>query len=294
MAIRKHRLNAFQVFDILHRRIVARQPTAAIRLGDGEGALLGYPRITNRADVDRSLRIWLGTTAIADADLHMLAGALRDAVRHADVIGIPRRKQVEKFRLFGAVERAIALYDLMDEARPLTCAALHRLLQHALLFRPLIAHLPFLGVVSSRDVAEPLQRLFGIGTVRWYGVRGEADYPGSVVMPHYPSGFAALSERLSVPYAGAVFLVGAGAFGKIYCHWIKDKGGIAIDIGSIFDSWALVGRIGHSVRGLDVYRDLPKISSGAAVTRYNDLLDHFALDSPRATPDTLPALPEYW
>ena len=216
-------------------------------------------------------------------------------MRHADVIGLPRHKQVEDFRLYRVVEQAMALHDLVDREKLLmTDAALHRLLQHALLFRPLIAHRSFLGIVSSRDVAKPLEHLFDIHRVRWYGVRGEADHPGSIVMPHYPDGFVTLAEELTVPYAGAVFLVGAGAFGKIYCQWIKAKGGIAIDIGSIFDSWALVGRIGHSVRSLDVYRDLPQISSSAAVRRYNDLLDYFALDSPRATPDTLPALPEYW
>ena len=46
MALKDRRLNAFQVFDILQQRIIARQPTTVIRLGDGEGALLGYPRIT--------------------------------------------------------------------------------------------------------------------------------------------------------------------------------------------------------------------------------------------------------
>ena len=97
-----------------------------------------------------------------------------------------------------------------------------------------------------------------------------------------------------MPFPGALFLVGAGAFGKIYCHWIRDRGGIAVDIGSLFDSWAGVGRVGHAVRGLDVYRAWPRISRGAAVARYNVLLDHFALDCPRATAANLPALPASW
>ena len=32
--------------------------------------------------------------------------------------------------------------------------------------------------------------------------------------------------------------MGAGLLGKIICHQIYSKGGIAIDIGSIFDGWA--------------------------------------------------------
>ena len=33
-------------------------------------------------------------------------------------------------------------------------------------------------------------------------------------------------------------LVGAGPLGKVYCNEVKLAGGVALDIGSIFDSWA--------------------------------------------------------
>ena len=256
--------------------------------------MLGYPELTDRADIDIFLRIWLRTTAIDEADVLALATALREAVSHADVIGLPRRKQFEQHRLWAAVERALAHFDLLAPKTLLTHTALHRLLQHALLFRPLLADLPFVGVVSSRDVGGALQELFGIRTVRWHGVRGERDHPGSVATMPYPDGFKALRQTLTVPYRGAVFLVGAGVFGKVYCHWIKARGGIAIDIGAIFDSWAQIGRGGHPVRSLDVYREMPTISREAAMERYNELLDHFELDVPRATPDNLPPLPEQW
>lgn len=99
---------------------------------------------------------------------------------------------------------------------------------------------------------------------------------------------------MTVPFPGALFLVGAGVFGKIYCHWIKARDGIAIDIGGQFDAWAGIGRGRHPVRSLDVYRDHPRISRAAAVERYNALLDHFGLDCPRANVANLPALPAAW
>jgi hypothetical protein len=37
---------------------------------------------------------------------------------------------------------------------------------------------------------------------------------------------------------GKVFLVGAGGLGKIYCMLIKEHGGLAYDIGALFDGWA--------------------------------------------------------
>ena len=39
---------------------------------------------------------------------------------------------------------------------------------------------------------------------------------------------------------------------------------------------------------------MPTISREAAMERYNELLDHFELDVPRATSDNLPPLPEQW
>lgn len=287
-------MTAFGVFALVRRWSLARQPAAVIRLGDGEGALLGYPRFTSRADVDTFLNIWLRTTAVAEADVQLLCTALKRAVAHADVVGLPRAKQAAAHPRWAAVALALEAFDLVRPRTPLTDAALHRLLSHALLFRPLLADAPFLGLVSCRDVGGQLQEVFGIREVRWYGVRGQRDQPGPVPTPHFPDGFVELRETLTVPFPGALFLVGAGAFGKIYCHWIKARGGIAIDIGSLFDSWAGVGRVGHAVRGLDVYRAWPRISRRAAVARYNVLLDHFALDCPRATAANLPALPASW
>lgn len=62
-------------------------------------------------------------------------------------------------------------------------------------------------------------------------------------MRHYPDRFSEIQKTLKIPYPGALFLVGSGVFGKIYCEWIKQRGGIAIDVGSMFDSWANFGRV---------------------------------------------------
>ncbi len=258
---------------------------SVIRLGDGEGAIMGYPTITSRKHVDRSLRIWLRTTAVDDRDVLMLAEALKDAIRDADVLGIPRRKQIASNHwLWRAVPEALVALDLVAPTTLLTHTALHRLLQHALLYRALLRDMDFVGVISCRRVMQEMQELFGVGEVKWYGVRGELEETGEIETPHFPDGFEELRDTLHVPYRGALFLVGAGVFGKIYCHWIKQRGGIAIDVGSIFDSWAGVGRPGtveDPVRSLDVYREQPRIGRLEAVARYNALAERLGLDVPR-------------
>jgi hypothetical protein len=56
---------------------------------------------------------------------------------------------------------------------------------------------------------------------------------------HYPALFNLIPKWLDEqPAKGNVFLVGAGGLGKVYCNWIKQRGGVAIDMGSILDGWA--------------------------------------------------------
>lgn len=292
------RLTAFEVFLHVREKMRSQTPASVIRLGDGEGALLGYPTMTNRQDVDRSLLIWLRTKAVDEPDVLSLVDALKHAVANADIVGLPRGKQIEQegFHLWRAVQQSVDALGLLSPAVLETHTALHRLLQHALLYRPILKDSPFLGIISCRPIAAPLRELFNIGEVRWHGVRGELDATGPVEQPHYPDGFHELKHTLTVPFRGALFLVGAGAFGKVYCQWIKERGGIAIDIGSIFDAWANVGRVGEPVRSLDVYRAMPNIARHEAITRYNSLADELGLDVPRADVNAgyVRALPEAW
>ncbi len=302
-------LDAFQVFLEVKRRMDQGTPCSVLRLGDGEGVVLGYPEITNRRDVDEYLLRWIRTKDVAEADVRQLVDALRAAVKDADIVGLPRPKQMV-YRTFRAVSQAIEAFNLRSASTLVTYSALTRLLQYALLYRPLLQGASFLGLISCRNIAEDLQALFGIRATRWYGVRGEdmthftdfdIDQPGPIETMHYPDGYRQLHEELTVPFPGALFLVGAGAFGKIYCHWIKQRGGVAIDIGSLFDSWAGVGRIGRGpdvhARSLAAYRETSSIRRDEAIQRYNDLLQRFGLDdiSPATTAAAhFTQLPERW
>ena len=69
-------------------------------------------------------------------------------------------------------------------------------------------------------------------------MRGEALYPGSETMPHWPDGFSTIMERLDVDIVpGDLVLVGAGVLGKLYCEQARLRNGVALDLGSVFDGW---------------------------------------------------------
>jgi len=72
-------------------------------------------------------------------------------------------------------------------------------------------------------------------------------------------------ERVTL---GRVYLVGAGILGKMYCDVIKQRGGVAIDIGAVIDGWARRG-LPYAVRQADLvlakFGHIPK-SEGAGET----------------------------
>ena len=308
-------LDAFRIFLRIRESMDSRTPLSLIRLNYGEGIMLGYPDVMNRGDVNYHMRMWFEKTTLksrliykegflrktigrlfsswSEKDVLVLTDGLKDSVRQADIVGTPLRSRIPRHRYLVEVEASLARLHLLDESSLVTFSAIHRLLHYALLYRPLLEGRDFVGIVSSRDVVRKLRRSFGIGEIRWYKVRSQPDYPNDVLTPHYPDGFNEIRETLKVPYPGALFLVGAGICGKIYCQWIRDRGGVAVDIGSMFDSWAGVGRTGRFVRSFDVYEQYPRISRAEAVARYNAIVDG-QQNIPGVDADCLSALPECW
>lgn len=276
------RNNALEVFQFIDDRLKNKLPTSLIRLGDGEGALLGYPKYSTRSDIDRSLVTWFGHTDCSNTQVESLTKQLKRAVASADIVGLPRIKQLSKHPMYGAVLSVIDEYDLISDNMIITDAAVHRYLQFTLYYRNLLAGRDFLGLLTSRNISGKLRAYFNIAHIDTYLIKGESQYPGNVLTPHFPDRFETLEQELKVPYIGALFLVGAGALGKIYCQWIKNKGGVAIDIGSIFDSWAGVpSRLTHPCHNLEVYNDNPVISRDEAIVRFNRLCNRFSIDSQR-------------
>lgn len=250
--------------------------------------MLGYPDFVAKEELDKSLRTWFGRTDFGSAALAALSLQLRTAVQGADIVGVPRPKQQLKSAYQPVIE-AIRTFGLIDERQVLTDSAIHRYLQFGLFYRRLLANLEFCGLVSCRNLAPELRSVFGVGRVAEYLVPGESAFPGEYAGSHFPDRFEELRTSLHVPFRGAVFLVGAGALGKIYCQWIKQAGGIAIDIGAICDAWSPAqARLRRPWNRLQAYRATPSISLHDAILRYNGLCDRFALDSARLSPADYP------
>jgi hypothetical protein len=242
------RLSPQTLVALLSAHIDQRSPFSLVRLGDGEGRVMAFPDILPgngpRGQLGDSLNIWFGDQAFADSEIFGIRDLLMSAVLSADIVGLPTYDQtanVTKFPFTHASYRAVLDY---FPAKPTTVTicdtGIAHLLQFGGFYGKLLAGLPFCGLVSSRSIGKSVSKAFGIPKVQEYIVPGESKFPGQLTGRHYPDVFKATMQNLHVPYKGAVFLVGAGVLGKIYCNRIKQLGGIAIDIGSVFDGWSRV------------------------------------------------------
>ena len=133
----------------------------------------------------------------------------------------------------------------------MTSCHIHESFAYWGLWELLIPRMRSVSVITCHaELARVLEKRFDIGVAAVHLIPSESKYSkkfdNQVVGKHYPDYFESLREQLSRIDRGQVFLVAAGMLGKIYCKWIKDAGGIALDVGSTVDFWC-----GHETRGLD-------------------------------------------
>jgi hypothetical protein len=294
----KYFLNRSTVLDALSCILLSiknNKPLSLIRLGDGEGRFLGYPEFVSKTDggnasasLNNTLNTLFGSTDFTETSLKKLSLELREAVKNADIIGLPRKEQCESNIAYQYVLRAMECFKLGFPRQMYVDAAIHRYLQFGLFYKEILSGIDFLGLITGRDVAPLLKKTFQVGFIDQYLIPAEAIHPGKVTGNHYPDYYYSLRDNLVIPYEGAVFLVGAGCLGKIYCNWIKQAGGIAIDIGSIFDSWASEGRLQHDLHKIAHYKDIPDNQTlGERVARCNYACKYFAIKTNRLTSNNI-------
>jgi len=95
------------------------------------------------------------------------------------------------------------------------------------------------GLISCRlDLPARLESLFGL-SVSYFEIPDmycELDTGGA--NEDYIERLESCLDKVRVEFPGMVFLVGGGLYGKLYCHAIKSRGGIALDLGALLDAWA--------------------------------------------------------
>lgn len=255
-------LQTEELAEWLKQRVVSREPTAAVRFGDGEARLL-LTREGDRKAVDDMALELQGQAAIlfAPEETLQIRRQVSYAFDRADVLGIlPGKVDLERRRAW--MEKLRGLYDERVAAgrRPVELAPCIFGME---LLEDLLELIPGrrMSVVSCRDLKPVLESRWGMEDIVAYQVpsqyaRRYVDGAYEAAMHHvpvWPDAHRKVASELTVRERGEVFLVGAGMFGKDLCIEIRDRGGIAIDMGSALDRFAGKVTRGPSRRALDLY-----------------------------------------
>lgn len=285
----------FDVFDHtvdlerIRAAVVSRQPFSLIRVGDGEAVLLSVDESAWLHDVAELHRHW-GAERVSLGDVLRLRRDLKAAIADADLVGV--RPDVlgvtapadlldrplaatgayvrEHFNLRGPeraakdnVTRRLALTHavtkrLMESDKEFCSSWIHwEMLASGVLAEILDAASEVVLVTSHPELGPVVTDTFDVRT-HLVTVPGKfIDTGGSGA--HVPDRYDEIrSELIGFP-PGTLALVGAGIPGKIYCHWLKEAGCVALDVGSTLDAW--MGKASRTV----MLRERFGVSDGRSV-----------------------------
>jgi len=259
-------LGAADVVSRLRAAIAQRTPLSLIRMGDDEARFLAHrdPCLRGRL-TDTQIQVlgevpfrhWFGQPiAAADQrDVAWLYAAAAAALAEADILGVASAERLATDNLhvgyLGHLEGLLARAIPADSATRFTDVSIHlELHRRSPYYRDILSGLDFLGVISPHPgLARRLAGLHGIGQFAEYLIPGRAHRTGDQRLaydaPHFLGHHNEICDRIAAVRPGAVFIVDGGLLAKVYCTWIKQRGGIAIDAGSIVDGW-----MGSSVRSV--------------------------------------------
>ncbi len=252
----------------------ARKPFSLLRTGDGEAVLLSIDDSAWLHDLAELHRHW-GPERVTLGDVFRVRRDLEAALADADLVGL--RPDVlgvtvpddlldrplaetgdyvrEHFNLRERdiqdnVARRVALAHrvtmrLPKSSRQEYCSSwIHwEMLASGVMAELLEAAAEVVLVTTHPELGPVVAEKFG---VRAHVVT----VPGKFVDTgrsgvHVPDRYDELRSELTGFAPGTLALVGAGIPGKIYCHWLKEAGCVALDVGATFDAW--IGRASRSV-----------------------------------------------
>lgn len=220
----------------MKRTLDERQPASLVRFGDGEGMFLGEGE-DNPPHRALIMRVWFGDRQPSSSDTERLVTLTRTAFQNATFLGF--HHITHRGTLFEYARRAAQHHGLFAHPERFISANAHIQMRDRNKLPVLLKKRDFVGLIGGRDVRAVLQRSYQIERIDQFLVPPEAKFSfANGYQRHYPDRFEEIRRLIEVPYRGALFLVGAGLLGKIYCEWIRERGGIALDIGSIFDEWS--------------------------------------------------------
>lgn len=250
------------VFSRIAECLRTNKPISLVRFGDGEAMVLNA--FNDTTSLNFILKKLLGHVPPFE-DVVQIRHNLIQAYRETDIIGVPViNRHIHDPKSYWQKANGI-LRDAVGDAylvkKEITNIDVHsHFLDKGYYDAMLSSCGDTLCYISCRQLDEAFKRRYGIKNVHSFIIAPEMYYTsGYEGPPHFPDQYEQIKEWIKTsPVKGNLCLTGTGVVGKIYNNWFRDEGGISMDVGSIFDSWAGKRTRGQG-RGMDVIDETFKL-----------------------------------
>mgnify|MGYP003656454462 CR=1 FL=1 len=234
--MRNQPLTTVKLCDFIINYIENKTPSSFIRLGDGEAIMLGYNDISSPSEITMMTKKIFGNYPFTKEQLLHLKELLIASCQGANIIGVPPAKNRTLSKYYRRIEDIfIPKYKLFDSNIQLALASFHRNLQEEDLYEKILKNKTKIYCISGRQVKGAIENRFNIECELIKVPPQSSDSHNSY--NNHPDLYKNIVEQIRVNRQGDLWFVGAGFYGKAYCNEIKKRGGIAIDVGSVFDAW---------------------------------------------------------
>ena len=217
---------------------------SVVRINHCEPRIAGYEILFDRVDINTTFDIQWGRKNVTGSEARWIASQMQQAMRTADVVGVPDPKLRPENDLNDLENSVYVLNNSLNlfnaDQRFLSVNFHYRMHEQGLLL-PALTGAEEIHCITGRRVGDQLQEATG-RIIKTISIPAESKFSvdgSDLTKDHFNEKFEeVMSEIRAEDRRGQIFLVGAGILGKLYCAEIKKAGGVAMDIGSLFDAWA--------------------------------------------------------
>lgn len=234
---------AKEVYDNILDSIKNKIPFSLLRVGDGETLIL-CPDKREWADSYKKICINHLGYVLNEIDSVNIKNIIQDSIINSDIIGMAPKRHREINQYWDAqhyLVKELQQKNNINSADIKYCSLdIHMHLLQCGLLDKLLSVLDSVVIISSRDLKEDiLKKYSNIKNIEYYLVSPENLYEKDAEKSNlYPSTYEYIIEKLHEKNrSGQVCLYGAGFIGKGFGYHFKKAGGVAVDIGSVFDLW---------------------------------------------------------
>lgn len=249
-------LNTEDIFNVLKLG----RPVSIVRAGDGEKIVLESNKdlAAYQLCIQSVMKRQMGYEPIM-SEVEEVRKNLIIAYSGADIVGLPMQKNLgELNKHWINVENVVKP---LTKTNKFTSTDIGYDLLYSGKLDEWLNGKKQINYISCRNIDDQIRAKYSTIIINSYIIEPEAKFTSTYKEgdKHYPDQFNKIEWWLDAANcSGVPCLVGAGVIGKIYCNWMRDRGGVAIDLGAVFDLWAGFSTRGPN-RGLDAKDETYKL-----------------------------------